>query len=39
MSVSIDYDFLKDGFANTAEWRREKAIEYPDDKRNLEAAA
>jgi hypothetical protein len=28
---------LKDEFLNTAEWRRRKAIEYPDDERNLGA--
>lgn len=31
-------DMLKDDFANSAEWRREKAIEYPDDERNVDAA-
>ena len=25
-------------FAGKAEWRRQKAVEHPDDKRNLEAA-
>jgi hypothetical protein len=30
-------ELLKNGFLNTADWRREKAAEYPDDKRNLEA--
>jgi hypothetical protein len=30
---------LSDEFSRNAEWRREKAIEYPNDKRNLEAAA
>lgn len=29
---------LKDMFAMQAEWRREKAKEYPGDGRNLEAA-
>jgi hypothetical protein len=31
-------EFLKYDFLNTADWRRQKAIEYPDDNRNLEAA-
>jgi predicted P-loop ATPase/GTPase len=31
-------DMLKEDFANEAEWRREKAIEHPDDERNVDAA-
>lgn len=31
-------DFLRDDFSDTARWRREKAVEYPDDRRNFEAA-
>ena len=30
---------LQDDFKEQAEWRREKAKQYPDDKRHLEAAA
>jgi hypothetical protein len=30
---------LRDDFKEEAEWRREKAEQYPDDKRHLEAAA
>jgi hypothetical protein len=30
---------LRDDFKEQAEWRREKAKLYPDDKRHLEAAA
>ena len=30
---------LQDDFKEQAEWRREKAEQYPDDKRHLEAAA
>ena len=30
---------LRDDFKEQAEWRREKAEQYPDDKRHLEAAA
>ena len=29
---------LKDQLEDQAEWRRRKAIEYPDDRRNLDAA-
>jgi hypothetical protein len=29
---------IKDEFLCAAEWRRQKAVEYPHDKRNLEAA-
>jgi hypothetical protein len=29
---------LRSEFLATAEWRRQKAADYPDDKRNLEAA-
>jgi hypothetical protein len=29
---------FKDSFLNAAEFRRQKATEYPDDSRNLEAA-
>jgi hypothetical protein len=29
---------LRDDFKEQAEWRREKAEQYPDDKRHLEAA-
>ena len=29
---------LAEEFEHQADWRREKAAEYPDDKRNLEAA-
>jgi hypothetical protein len=32
-------DVLEDAFLDTARWRREKATEYPNDERNLEAAA
>jgi hypothetical protein len=28
---------LKDDFIDTARWREEKAVEYPNDARNLEA--
>lgn len=31
-------DWLQDAFKQTAEWRREKAAEHPDDTRNAEAA-
>jgi hypothetical protein len=31
-------DELKEEFERQAEWRRQKASEYPDDSRNLEAA-
>ena len=31
-------EHLQTAFENSAEWRREKASEYPDDDRNLEAA-
>ena len=31
-------ELLKAEFLCTAEWRREKATEYPDDERNLKAA-
>lgn len=31
-------DWLRDAFKQTAEWRREKASEHPDDERNAEAA-
>jgi hypothetical protein len=30
---------LRDDFKEQAEWRREKAKQYPDDERQLEAAA
>ena len=30
---------LRDDFKEEAEWRREKAKQFPDDKRDLEAAA
>jgi hypothetical protein len=30
--------FLQEDFERQAEWRREKAKEYPDDRRNIEAA-
>jgi hypothetical protein len=30
---------LKMGFENTASWRRQQAVENPDEKRNLAAAA
>jgi hypothetical protein len=30
---------LRDDFKEQAAWRREKAEQYPDDKRHLEAAA
>jgi hypothetical protein len=30
---------LRDDFKEQAEWRHEKAEQYPDDKRHLEAAA
>ena len=30
---------LKEEFEREAEWRRQKAAEYPDDKRNLNSAA
>jgi hypothetical protein len=30
---------LKNEFLKTANWRREQAIEYPDDKWNFEAVA
>ena len=31
-------ELLKDQLEDQAEWRRRKAIEYPDDRRNLDAA-
>jgi hypothetical protein len=31
-------EWLKEQFEHTAEWRREKAQEYPGDVRNLDAA-
>ncbi|MCH8917264.1 MAG: hypothetical protein IIC52_04330 [Proteobacteria bacterium] len=31
-------EVLETGFLSTAEWRRQKAEEFPDDSRNLEAA-
>jgi hypothetical protein len=36
--TELNTELLKVEFLNTAEWRRQKAAEYPDDKRNLEAA-
>ena len=30
--------WLTENLKNTAEWRREKALEFPDDRRNIEAA-
>jgi len=33
-----DREDIKTTFESQAEWRREKASEYPDDKRNLQAA-
>jgi len=30
---------LKEEFEREADWRREKAVEYPEDERNLESAA
>jgi hypothetical protein len=40
MKMEIDVrDELKEEFERQAEWRRSKAEEYPDDNRNLEAAA
>jgi hypothetical protein len=35
--MPIDIDLLVD-CAGTAYWRREKAVKFPDDPRNLEAA-
>jgi hypothetical protein len=31
-------EHIQSAFENSAEWRREKAHEYPDDHRNLKAA-
>jgi hypothetical protein len=31
-------DMLKSDLEDTAEWRRQKAVEYPDDRRNLDSA-
>ena len=31
-------DDLKNCFLDTSDWRLEKAVDYPNDKRNLEAA-
>ena len=31
-------DLLEIELSSTAEWRRAKAIQYPDDRRNVEAA-
>ena len=31
-------EHLQNEIENTAHWRREKAVEFPDDRRNLEAA-
>lgn len=36
--TTIGADWLQDAFKQTAEWRREKAAEHPDDARNAEAA-
>src|SRR5712675_1433058 len=38
MSISNTLDHLILHVESTAEWRREKAEEFPDDSRNLEAA-
>lgn len=35
----MDNDLLADVFTEQAEWRDEKAAEFPDDERNAEAAA
>ena len=35
----VGHGELRDDFKEQAEWRREKAERYPDDKRHLEAAA
>ena len=39
LNVGIDRLNLRDEFAEQARWRREKAEQYPDDDRNLVAAA
>ncbi|WP_299803186.1 hypothetical protein [Tardiphaga sp.] len=41
MTVSFvpDYDQLRTEFEGQAEFRRRKAVEYPGDARNAEAAA
>jgi hypothetical protein len=39
MEDVILIEHLQTAFENSAEWRREKANEYPDDHRNREAAA
>ena len=36
--LAAQLEFLLLDFSNTAEWRRQKAAEYPDDTRNKEAA-
>jgi hypothetical protein len=36
--LAFQLDLLRTEFLNTADWRRQKAIEHPDDKRNEEAA-
>jgi hypothetical protein len=37
--AGIDRPGLREAFEDQAEWRREKAKQYPDDERNLAAAA
>ena len=37
-AMSEELELLQTKFEAQAEWRYEKAAEYPDDKRNLEAA-
>jgi hypothetical protein len=39
LDVGIDRLNLQDVFEEQARWRREKAEQYPNDERNLEAAA
>lgn len=36
--ATIGADWLQNDFKRTAEWRRQKAAEHPDDERNAEAA-
>jgi hypothetical protein len=36
--IAFTRDMLKSELEETAEWRRRKAVEYPDDRRNLDAA-
>ena len=38
LDIGYTREQLKEEFEGQADWRRQKAGEYPDDKRNIEAA-